>query len=92
MTTRTDAQLVIKQNVWKRLSTPTTPEAAREMKTTSNYAKKPWGPVLTLNEVKGKDGVVGVRVFPVRASCVFARQGFPNVCFTFVLLGGFRRP
>jgi hypothetical protein len=48
----------------KLFSTPTTPEAAREMKTTSNYAKKLRKPVLTLNEVKGKDGVVGVRVFP----------------------------
>ena len=58
----------------------------------TNFAEKPREPVLTLNAVKGKDGVVGVRVFPVRASLVFARQRFPYAYFTFALLGGFRRP
>jgi len=61
----------------KRRSTPTTPDAPREMKSTSNYAnqlrKKPRELVLTLNtfaslsvnSVKGKDGMVGVRGFSV---------------------------
>jgi hypothetical protein len=99
MTTRTDAQLVIKRNVWKRLSAPTAPDAPHEMKPTSNCANhlchgggEPREPVLPLNAVKGKDDVVGVRLFPVRASGDFARQGFPSACFTFALLGGFRRP
>jgi hypothetical protein len=30
----------------------------------TNFARKPRKPVLTLNAVKGKDGVAGVRVFP----------------------------
>jgi hypothetical protein len=54
----------------ERLSTPTTPEPTREMKLPSNCANRQChaegGPrelVLTQNEVKGKDGVVGVRVF-----------------------------
>ena len=47
-----------------------TPDAPPEMKVPSNCANhlchaegEPREPVLTLNEVKGKDGVVGVRVF-----------------------------
>jgi len=31
---------------------------------TGNAEGEPREPVLTLNEVKGKDGVAGVRVFP----------------------------
>jgi hypothetical protein len=45
-----------------------TPKVACKMKPTSNYAnhlcQKAAEPVLTLSEVKGKDGMVGVRVFP----------------------------
>ena len=45
MTTRTDAQLVIKRNVWKRFSTPTAPEATRDVKPRptlpTNDAEKP---------------------------------------------------
>jgi hypothetical protein len=58
------------RNVWKRHGTPTTPDAPREMKTTSNCANhlrhaegEPQEFILTLNEVKGKNGVVGLRVF-----------------------------
>jgi hypothetical protein len=62
---------LFKQNVSKRYSTPATPEAAREIKPPSNYAKRqchaegePRESVLTLNAVKRKDRVIGVRVFP----------------------------
>jgi hypothetical protein len=58
----------LKKNVTKRYSTPITPEVVREMATSFNCAnqltKKPREFILTLNGVKRKGGVVGVRVFP----------------------------
>ena len=67
----------MRRNVWERYSTPTASEAPHEMKTPSNCAnqlrQKPRQFILSV----AKDGVVGVRVFPVACSFrVFACQDF----------------
>jgi hypothetical protein len=67
----------------ERFSTPTTPEVPHEMKSPSNCANQqchaggePREPLLTLNEVKGKDGVVDVRVFADVRLAVFLTSAF----------------
>jgi hypothetical protein len=68
-------RIQLKMHAAKRRSTPPHPKALPEMATTSNCANRrchaegePPEPVLTLTlsaaKGKGKDGVVGVRVFP----------------------------
>jgi len=62
--------MLLKRHGGKRPSTPTTSEPTREMKPPSNCANhlrhtegEPREPILTLNTMKGKDGVVSGQVF-----------------------------